>query len=74
MSTAKKIPDAETRARNVARWREVCLMFDNLNLMLSEAIAQGEAELQNSRIYVRRRERVRRQLEDCRKKQLKEHD
>ncbi len=41
-------------------------MFDNLNLMLSEAIAQGEAELQNSRIYVRRRERVRRQLEDCR--------
>ncbi|AFZ13388.1 hypothetical protein Cri9333_2522 [Crinalium epipsammum PCC 9333] len=62
MNNEKTIPDAETRARNVARWREVCLMFDNLNLMLEQATAQAEYDLQNSPLYVRRRERVQKQL------------
>lgn len=66
MNTEKRIPDAETRARNVARLREVCLMFDELNMMLAQASAIAEADLQNSPLYVRRRERVRKQLESYR--------
>lgn len=59
----KTIPDPETRARNVARWSEVCLMFDELNMMLEQAQAIAEADLQNSPLYANRRARARKQLE-----------
>ncbi len=42
-----KIPDAETRARNVESLREVCRGFDAVNLLFDEVIAQ--LEKQNSR-------------------------
>ncbi len=70
MNNEKIIPDAETRARNVTRLREVCLMFDNLNLMLEQATAQAEYDLQNSPLYVRRRERVQKQLLAQKQQQL----
>jgi hypothetical protein len=63
MNTEKKIPDAETRAKNVARWKEVCVRFDYLNALLDEATAIAEADLQNSPLYVRRRERLKKQIE-----------
>ncbi|WP_207758826.1 hypothetical protein [Crocosphaera subtropica] len=63
MDMEKKIPDAETRAKNVARLREVCLQFDHLNLILAQASAIAETELQNSPLYIHRRERVKKQLE-----------
>lgn len=66
MNNEKRIPDAETRARSVARLREVCLMFDELNLMLEQAQAIAEADLQNSPLYASRRRRVRMQLEALR--------
>ncbi len=63
MTNNNQIPDAQTRARNVARLREVCLKFDELNMLLAQANAQAEIELQNSPLYVRRRQRVQKQLE-----------
>ena len=63
MNTEKKIPDAETRARNVARLKEVCVRFDYLNVLLDEAIAIAEADLQKSPLYARRRERLKKQVE-----------
>lgn len=63
MNTEKKIPDAQTRAKNIARWKEICLQFDELNMMLAQASAIAEAELQNSPLYIHRRERVRKKLE-----------
>lgn len=68
MNNEKKIPDAETRAKSIARWREVNLMLEDLNMKLAQAQALAEIDLQNSPLYVRRRERVRKQLEA-----LKEH-
>lgn len=70
MNNEKRIPDAETRARNVARLREVNLMLDELNMKLELASAIAEAELQNSPLYVRRRERTQKQLEALAKKML----
>ncbi|MBC6480818.1 MAG: hypothetical protein GDA56_26625 [Hormoscilla sp. GM7CHS1pb] len=64
MTNDYQIPDAQTRARNVARLREVCLRFDELNMLLAQANALAEIELQNSPLYVSRRQRVRKQLED----------
>jgi hypothetical protein len=63
MNTKKNIPDAETRARNVARLREVNLMLDHLNMKLELAQALAEADLQNSPLYVSRRERLCKELE-----------
>ena len=68
MNNEKRIPDAETRAKSIARWREVNLMLEDLNMKLAQAQALAEVDLQNSPLYVRRRERVRKQLEA-----LKEH-
>jgi hypothetical protein len=62
MNNDKLIPDAETRARNVARWQEVCLMLDHVNVILEQTMAQAEYDLQNSPLYVHRRERIRKQL------------
>lgn len=47
MNKQPKIPDAETRARNVESLREVCRGFDAVNLLFDEVIAQ--LEKQNSR-------------------------
>ena len=63
MNNQQKIPDSETRAKSVARWREVCLMFDDLNMLLDEAIALAEADIRNSPINVERRKRARNLLE-----------
>ncbi|PSF35427.1 hypothetical protein C7H19_16740 [Aphanothece hegewaldii CCALA 016] len=51
MKIEKTIPDAQTRAKNVERWKEVCLMFDRLNAMLDEASAILEAEQKNNPYY-----------------------
>jgi len=59
----KIIPDPVARAQNVIRWQEVCLMLDNLNLELEQGIAQADYDLQNSPVYIHRRERVRKRLE-----------
>ncbi len=58
MSNDKKIPDVETRAKSVARLREICLMFDALNMTLDEAIASAEADVRNSSHNIRRREKA----------------
>jgi tRNA pseudouridine-54 N-methylase len=52
MNTEKIIPDAKTRARNVARLQKVCLEFDHLNMLLEQASAIAEAELQNSPLFI----------------------
>ncbi|MCL1472138.1 hypothetical protein [Argonema antarcticum] len=70
MNNEKKIPDAETRAKSIARWREVNLMWDELNMMLDQAIAQAEMDLQNSPLYASRRRRVEKQLEALKKQNL----
>jgi hypothetical protein len=70
MNIEKRIPDAETRAKNVARLQEVCLMFDHLNMMLEQASAIAEADLQNSPLYVSRRARVQKQLESYKNQQI----
>ncbi|PSB05188.1 hypothetical protein [Merismopedia glauca] len=58
-----RIPDAETRARNVARLRETCQMLDALNLFLDEAIAQVEEENRRSPLYRYRLERAKKLLD-----------
>jgi hypothetical protein len=58
MSNDKKIPDAETRAKSVARLKEVCLMFDALNMTLDEAIASAERDVRNNPHNIRRREQA----------------
>lgn len=54
MKIEKTIPDAETRAKNVERLKEVCLMFDRLNAMLDEASAILEADQKNNPYYLYR--------------------
>lgn len=44
MNNQPRIPDAETRAKSVARLRDVCYMFDAQIMVLDELIAQVEAE------------------------------
>ncbi|HLO48620.1 MAG TPA: hypothetical protein VK211_09425 [Kamptonema sp.] len=68
----KKIPDAETRSRNVARLREVNQMLDDVNKKLELAQAIAELDLQNSPLYVRRRERAKKHLEALAEKMLVE--
>lgn len=48
MNNQPRIPDPETIKRHVAKLREVCRMYDELNLLLDEAIAQAEADIRNS--------------------------
>lgn len=63
MNNQLKIPDAETRAKSVARLREVCQMIDALNLFLDDAIAHVEAENRRSPLYIRRLERAKKLLD-----------
>jgi glycine cleavage system pyridoxal-binding protein P len=45
MNKEFKIPDPETRARDIANLREACRQLDITNLMLDEAIAVADAHL-----------------------------
>ncbi|MGK7901705.1 MAG: hypothetical protein AB4352_09865 [Hormoscilla sp.] len=42
MNDKQRIPDAETRARSVANWRETIRKIDNLTYELDELIAMVE--------------------------------
>lgn len=48
MNNQPRIPDLETRRRSVEKLREVCRMYDELNLLLDQAIASAEADIRNS--------------------------
>jgi len=58
MKIEKTIPDAQTRARNVERLKEVCVMFDRLNAILDEASAILEAEQKNNPYYQYRQRKL----------------
>jgi hypothetical protein len=58
MNNEKFIPDAETRAKSVARLKEIALMFDDLNMTLDEAIAHFEADIRNNPRNRRKREKA----------------
>jgi hypothetical protein len=49
MNSKLKIPDPETRARDIANLREACRLLDITNLMLDEAIALADAHLLQQR-------------------------
>ena len=63
MNNQPRIPDPETRARSVARMREICLMFDTQKMVLEELIAELEAENRNNPMNVYRREKGKRLIE-----------
>ncbi|MFB2892829.1 hypothetical protein ACE1CI_07785 [Aerosakkonemataceae cyanobacterium BLCC-F50] len=48
MTQQPPLPDPEKVKQTVARMREVCRQFDNVNLALDELIAQIEADIRNS--------------------------
>ncbi len=54
MNSQVTIPDAETRARNVANWKEVNLRLDALNLELDHLIAMAEAEKRKNPVTLHR--------------------
>lgn len=59
MNNERRIPDAETRARSVARLRELVKQMDRHIASLDELNARLEADFQNSLIgaYLKRREK-----------------
>ncbi|MBW4620371.1 MAG: hypothetical protein KME17_13590 [Cyanosarcina radialis HA8281-LM2] len=75
MNNQPRIPDPETRARSVARMREICLMFDAQIVaqivLLDELIAQGEAENRQNPINIYRREQGKRLLESLKQQTAK---
>ncbi|MCD8487122.1 MAG: hypothetical protein LRZ84_10420 [Desertifilum sp.] len=50
MHQQAQIPDPQTRAQNVARWREVNQQIDLLTLQLDELIAMVETGLREQRL------------------------
>lgn len=50
MTQELKIPDAETRARSVAKWKEVNQQIDFVTLQLDELIAIFEVGLREQRL------------------------
>ena len=50
MNQQGQIPNAETRARSVARWREVNQQIDLLTLQLDELVAMVETGLREQRL------------------------
>lgn len=50
MNQQLQIPDPQTRARSVARWREVDKQIDLLTLQLDELIAIVETGLREQRL------------------------
>jgi hypothetical protein len=49
MSSEFRVPDPETRAKNLAKLKEVTRQLDILNLMLDEAIALVDRDLLQQR-------------------------
>ncbi|MCY7337319.1 MAG: hypothetical protein LH613_14080 [Chamaesiphon sp.] len=49
MNNEFKIPDPETRARDIANLRAACRQLDLTNLLLDEAIAVADAHLLEQR-------------------------
>ncbi|NJR21809.1 MAG: hypothetical protein HC786_06325 [Richelia sp. CSU_2_1] len=49
MTQQPRIPDLETRQRNVARIREVCRQLDVVTLKLDEVLAMLEADNRRQR-------------------------
>ncbi|MGL5065652.1 MAG: hypothetical protein ACRC62_37255 [Microcoleus sp.] len=49
MTQQPRIPDLETRQRNVARIREACQQLDLVNLKLDEVLAMLEADNRRQR-------------------------
>lgn len=52
MNNQPRIPDPETRARSIAKMREVCAAFDEQIAVLDQLSAQIEAENQKSPFYL----------------------
>jgi hypothetical protein len=50
MNQQLQIPDSQTRARSVAKWREVNQQIDLLTLQLDELIAMVETGLREQRL------------------------
>ena len=63
MKKQPKIPDAETRARNLESLREVCRGFDAVNLLFDEVIAQLEEQNRRSPVYKYRVKRAHKLLD-----------
>lgn len=59
MSTQPKLPSPEVIQKTVRNLRAVCQRLDALTLSLDELIAMVEADIRNSPINVRRREKAR---------------
>lgn len=59
MTNQPRVPDPETRARSIAKLRDICTMFDAQIMVLDELIAQVEAENRNNSVNVYRREKGR---------------
>ncbi len=70
MTEESKIPDAETRARNVARMREACLMLDAVTAKLDELLAMIEAEKRRSPLYIHRMQKAEKLFEARKQQQL----
>jgi hypothetical protein len=51
MNNQPRVPDPETRARSVARMREICVAFDEQIAVLDKLSAQIEAENQKQPFY-----------------------
>ncbi|MCL1474967.1 hypothetical protein [Argonema antarcticum] len=58
MTQQLPLPNPEKVKQTVARMRETCRQFDNLNLALDELIAQVEADIRNSPLTAYRLGRV----------------
>jgi hypothetical protein len=72
MNNQPRIPDSETRAKSVARLRDICTMFDDQIMVLDELIAQVEAENRNNPLNVYRRNRGKRLLESLKQEKSQE--
>jgi hypothetical protein len=60
MSEPPKIPDAETRARHIAKLKEICQRWDVLIADLDKLNAQLEEDYQNSSLGILHRRRAER--------------
>jgi hypothetical protein len=54
MTNHQIIPDAQTRARNVANWKEANLRLDAFNLQLDHLIGMVEAENRKNPVTLHR--------------------
>lgn len=64
MNEQPRVPDPETIKRHVTKLREVCRMYDELNLLLDQAIAQAEADIRNSPLTAYRLGKAKRKVSE----------